>query len=54
MNEAFSASDSILLRHIVEFFLDVLKQSAQAQIVATYKNYENDIESLLDVSYKFL
>lgn len=51
MIEAFSACDSILLRHIVEFFLDVLKQSVQAQIVATYQNYESDIRSLLDVSF---
>lgn len=51
MIEAFSASDSILLRHVVEFFLDVLKQSAQAQIVASYQNYEIDVENLLNVSF---
>lgn len=50
MIEAFKASDSILLRHIVEFFLDVLKQGSQADVIASYQYYDQEIEKLLNVS----
>lgn len=51
MVEAFNTSDSILLKHIVEFFLDVMKQGSQAEIVAGYRSYDVEVEKLLDVSW---
>lgn len=54
MIEAFKASDSILLRHIVEFFLDVLNQGSQAEIIASYQYYDQELEHLLEVSHAFV
>lgn len=54
MIEAFKACDSILLRHIVEFFLDVLKQGSQAEIIASYQHYNAEVEKLLEVSVKMI
>lgn len=50
MIEAFKASDSILLRQIVEFFLDVLKQGSQAEIISSYQYYDREVEKLVEVS----
>lgn len=49
--EAFKAGDSILLRHSVEFFTDVLKQG-QSEKVIKFDNYNEEVDKLLLVKLK--
>lgn len=54
MIEAFKVNDSILLRHIVEFFLDIKKQNEDSNKLFNYENYDKEVEKLLHVSYVWL
>ncbi|XP_022915761.2 protein CIP2A homolog L [Onthophagus taurus] len=45
--EAFIEKDIILLRHTVEFFLDIKIQSNQVNFLLSFEPYENELETLL-------
>lgn len=49
--DAFKLRDSMLLRHIIEFFLDMWKQGAHQEALLRYTDYDSEIEKLLNVSY---
>lgn len=51
MIEAFKVNDSILLRHIVEFFLDIKKQNEDSNRLFNYENYDKEVEKLLYVRH---
>lgn len=48
--EAFRAKDPLLLRHTVEFFLDVKKHNPNSEAITNYGAYDLEVERLLDVS----
>lgn len=52
MVDAFRARDALLLRHTVEFFLDVKKQSPHTEAITNFSTYDNEVEKLLDVRCK--
>lgn len=52
--ESFKNNDAIVLRQIVDFFLDVIGQNKDKQILKNYKQYGNHIENLLQVIECFI
>lgn len=47
--ESFKNNDAIVLRQIVDFFLDAISQSKDKQILRDYQQYGNLVENLLQV-----
>ncbi|KAB0793288.1 hypothetical protein PPYR_12908 [Photinus pyralis] len=47
LTEAFKARDSILLRHIVEFFLDVWDQRRHGDVLNDFSTYDEEFEKIL-------
>ncbi|KAF5306252.1 hypothetical protein FQA39_LY08950 [Lamprigera yunnana] len=45
--EAFKARDPILLRHVVEFFLDMWNENNHSQILLNFNNYDSEIDNLI-------
>ncbi|KAF5292722.1 hypothetical protein FQR65_LT11190 [Abscondita terminalis] len=45
--EAFKARDSILLRHVVEFFLDMWDQNNYVKVLQNYTDYDKEIDNLI-------
>ncbi|KAK4873864.1 hypothetical protein RN001_013224 [Aquatica leii] len=45
--EAFKARDSILLRHIVEFFLDMWDHNNHGGVLQNFDNYDSEIDNLI-------
>ncbi|KRT84391.1 hypothetical protein AMK59_1149 [Oryctes borbonicus] len=48
MIEAFKAKNSILLRHIIEFFLDIKMQDGRRNFIMLYEQYDMEVSRLLD------
>lgn len=48
--EAFKVQDARLLRHIVEFFLDVWNQSDNISALEKFTQYDVEVKKLLQVS----
>ncbi|XP_018319002.1 uncharacterized protein LOC108732610 isoform X2 [Agrilus planipennis] len=47
LTEAYKARDPILLRHVVEFFLDVSQQGNHMDVILSYENFAIETEKLM-------
>lgn len=52
MTEAFKAKNSILLRHIIEFFLDIKMHDGRKNFIMHFERCDVEVEKLLNVSTK--
>lgn len=50
IGEAIKEKNTIMLHHVVSFFLDVKEQSEKSEYIANYQGYDVEIQKLLDVS----
>lgn len=48
--DAFKARDAVLLRHVVEFFLDMWQQNNHTDTLLNFNNYDGQVLILLQVS----
>lgn len=54
ITEAYKEKNSILLRHVVEFFLDIKKQNGQSHCITNYEHYATEVAKLLDVCIYYI
>lgn len=47
--DAIGACDSILLRHVVDFFMDIHQQHEHRNKLLNFENYYSEVERLLHV-----
>lgn len=50
IGEAVNAGDSILLRQVVDFFMDIYNQNEHRNTLKNYRDYYLEVERLLQVS----
>lgn len=54
MIEAFRTKNAILLRHIIEFFLDIKLQDGRKNFIVHYEQCDTEVSKLLDVSIEIM
>lgn len=52
--EAFKSREVILLRHVIEFFLDVKKQNPHNEGIRKFDSYDVEVDKIIEVCISLL